>query len=203
MLNLGKNSQFFVLCVLEIWWMTLKNTRAPFLCYFKLYASFRSQWSIQTGVTVWKLSIRVRICDFLSRMTLKFERWPWKIIGHLFCATSRFVHHFVAIGQFKLELQSRNTQFMWNSVIFVPLELEIWQMTLKKSALLLCHFKLCASLHSHQSIKTGVTVQKCPIRFKIHDFCSRVTWHWRMTLKNNSAPLLFTSIFVNHFATIP
>ena len=30
-------------------------------------------------------------------------------IGHLFYATSTFVHHLVAIGEFKLELQSRNT----------------------------------------------------------------------------------------------
>ena len=27
-----------------------------------------------------------------------------KTIGHLFYATSSFVHHFVAIGEFKLEL---------------------------------------------------------------------------------------------------
>ena len=29
-----------------------------------------------------------------------------KKIGHLFYATSSFVQHFVAIGEFKLELQS-------------------------------------------------------------------------------------------------
>ena len=32
--------------------MTLKNNRAPLLCYLKLCASFRSHWWIQTGVTV-------------------------------------------------------------------------------------------------------------------------------------------------------
>ena len=41
-------------------------------------------------------------------MTLKFDGWPWKTIGHLFYATSSFVHHFVAIGEFKMELQSGN-----------------------------------------------------------------------------------------------
>ena len=30
-------------------------------------------------------------------LTLKFDRWPSKSIGHLFYATSSFVHHFVAI----------------------------------------------------------------------------------------------------------
>ena len=41
-----------------------------------------------------------------------------KTIGHLFYATSSFVHHFVAIGDFKLELQSGNAQFGSNSTIF-------------------------------------------------------------------------------------
>ena len=51
-LNSGQNQWFFVPCDLEIWWMTLKNNRAPLLCYFKLCASFRSHWWIQTRVTV-------------------------------------------------------------------------------------------------------------------------------------------------------
>ena len=51
-------------------------------------------------------------------MTLKFDGWPWKTIGHLFYATSSFVQHFVAIGEFKLELQSGNAQSGSNSTIF-------------------------------------------------------------------------------------
>ena len=74
----------------------------------KLFASFRSHWRIQTGVTVRKRLIWVKIDDFFSRVTLQFDGWPWKTIGHLFYATSSFVHHFLAIGEFKLELQSGN-----------------------------------------------------------------------------------------------
>ena len=48
--------------------------------------------------------------DDSSRVILQFDEWPWKTIGHIFYATSSFVHHFVAIGEFKLELQSQNTQ---------------------------------------------------------------------------------------------
>ena len=33
------------------------------------------------------------------------------MIEYLFDATSNFVHHLVAIGEFKLELQSGNIQF--------------------------------------------------------------------------------------------
>ena len=60
-----------------------KNNRAPLLCYFKLFASFRSHWWIQTGVTVRKRLIWVKIDDSFSRVTLKFDGWPSKTIGHL------------------------------------------------------------------------------------------------------------------------
>ena len=91
------------------WWMTPKNNRAPLLCIFKLFASFRSHWWIQTGVTVRKRLILLKIDNFLSRVTLKFDGWPSKTIGHLFYATSSYVQHFVATDEFKLELQSGNT----------------------------------------------------------------------------------------------
>ena len=98
--------------------MTLKNNRAPLLCYFKLCASFCSHWWIQAGVIVQKRPIWVKFDDFYSRVTLKFYGWPWKTTGHLFYATSSFVHHFVAIGEFKLELQSGNAQSRSNTTIF-------------------------------------------------------------------------------------
>ena len=110
LLKLDLNRRFFSPCDLEVWWMTPKNNRAPLLCYFKLCASFRSHWWIQTGVTVRKRLIWVKIDAFFSRVTLKFDGWPSKTIGHLFYATLSFVHHFVAIGEFKLELESGNAQ---------------------------------------------------------------------------------------------
>ena len=62
----------FVPCDLEIWWMTLKNNRAPLLGYFKLCASFHSLQQIQSRVTVWKSPIWVKIDDFfLSRVTFR------------------------------------------------------------------------------------------------------------------------------------
>ena len=96
---------------LEIWWMTLENNRASLLSCFKLCATFHSHWWIQTGVTVRKRPIWVKIDDFKIHVTLKFDVWPWKTIGHLFYSTSSFVHHFVTIGVLKLELQSGNAQF--------------------------------------------------------------------------------------------
>ena len=107
-LNSGRNWWYFVLCDLEIWWMTLKNNRAPLLYYIKLCASFHSHWWSQTGVTVPKRSIRVKISNIFSRVTLTFDGWPRKSIGHLFHPASSFVHHFIAVCEFKLELRSGN-----------------------------------------------------------------------------------------------
>ena len=95
-----------------------KNNRALILYYVKLCASFQIHWWIETGFTVQKRSIRIEIGDMLSRVTLKFDGWPWKTIGHFFYATSSFVQHFVAIGEFKLELQSGNVESGSNSTIF-------------------------------------------------------------------------------------
>ena len=64
--------------------MTLENNRAPLLYYVKLYVSFQSHKGIQTGVTVWKRSIQLKISDFfvpsdleISHMTLKINTVPF------------------------------------------------------------------------------------------------------------------------------
>ena len=56
--------KFFSLRDLEIWWMTSRNNRAPLLYYINLCASFKIHRRIQTGVTVQKCSIRVKIGIF-------------------------------------------------------------------------------------------------------------------------------------------
>ena len=120
----------------------------------------------ETGVTVPKRSIRVKIGNFfLSSVTLKFEGWPWKSIGHLIYVASSFVSHFIAISEFKLESQAGNAHFRSKSSIF----LAVWPWNLtddldkNNRAPLLFFFKLCASCHSHWWIQTGATVRKPPI----------------------------------------
>ena len=149
--------------------MTLKNNRAPLLLHFKLCASFRSHWWVQTWVTVRKRPIWVKFNDFHSRVISKFDAWPWKTIGHLFYATSSFVHHFVAINDFKLEIQSENAKFGSKSTIFRA----VWPWNLmcdleNNRAPLLCYLKLCASFRSHWWIQTGDTVRKRSICVKIY-----------------------------------
>ena len=125
--NLAPNQSLFILCNLEIWQMILKRNRAPLLTYFKLYASFHSHWCIQTGVTVWKHPIWVKLGDLLSPVTLKFDKWPWKSIGHLFHTTSSYAHNSVAICKFKLELWSGKSQVGAKfSLISVTLTFDLW-----------------------------------------------------------------------------
>ena len=61
--NLGENQWFLEPCDLAILRMTLKNNRAPLLCYFKLYGSFHSHRWTHPRVTVRKCPIRVKIID--------------------------------------------------------------------------------------------------------------------------------------------
>ena len=119
LIQIGFKSSIFCPCDFEIWWMTTKNNKARLLYNIKPCVSFHIHQWIQTGVTVQKRPIWVKLDDFFSCVTLEFDIWPWKTKGHLFYATSSFVHHFVAIGKFKLELQSGNGQFGSKSTIFL------------------------------------------------------------------------------------
>ena len=202
--NLGRKCDFIHYVTLQFDVMTLNNNRAPFLCYFKLCASFHSHWWIQTGVTVRKRPIWVKFYNFYGRVTLKCDVWPWKIIGHLLYATSSFVHYFVTISEFKLELQSGNAQFGSNSTILRPCDLEMWRMTLKNyRAPLLCYFKLCAAFRSHWWIQTGVTVQKRLIWVEKVIFfamwpCNLMLWPW-----TTIGHLFYATLsFVHHFIAI-
>ena len=125
-------------------------------------------------------------------MTLIFHGWPQKTIGHLFHATLSFLHHFIAIGEFNWSDSQETPNLGQNRRFFKPCDLEIWRMTIKNNrAPLLCYFKLCAGFRRHWWIQTGVTVRKRPIWVKFDDFFYPYDLEiWRMTLKNNRAPLL-------------
>ena len=190
MLNSGQNRRFSVLRDLEIWKMTLKNNRAPLPCYLRLCASFESHRWIQTGVAVRKRSIRVKIADYFSCVTLKFDRRPWKTIGHLFFATSSFVHHFKAISQLKLEFQCGNAKFGSKSAIFcVTLEFDGWPWKtighlFYDSASFVHHFVAIGEF------KLELQSGNAQIGQNRRLFEPRDLEIWRMTSKNNRAPLL-------------
>ena len=123
----GSKLVFFVPRDLEIWWMTLKNNRAPLLCCFKLCAS--SWWRHQMET----FSALLAICagnspvhgefpaqrpltqgfdiffDVRPNKQLSKQSWGWwfETLSPSLCHRNDFI----AIGEFKLELQSRNAQF--------------------------------------------------------------------------------------------
>ena len=157
--NLGRIRRFLEPCDLEIWRMTLKNNRAPLLCYFKLYASFRSHRWIQAGVTVRKRPIWVKIDDFLAV-------WPCNLTYDL-----EKKRQIWGIWKLRPAYSPEMPNLAQNQWCFVSCDLEIWWMTLENNrASLLCCFKLCATFHSHRWIQTEVTVRKRPIWIKLDDF---------------------------------
>ena len=171
-----KIGDFFAPCDLEIQWMTLKNNRDPLLCCFKLCASFHSHRWIQTKVTVRKRSIRVKIGDLLSRVTFKFDGWHWKTIGHLFYVASSFMLHFIAIGEFKLKLQSGNAQ----SAIFLS------RMTLKFDEWpwkTIGHLFYATSSFMHNFVAIGefkLELQSGNAQFGSKSTIFRAVWPWNL-----------------------
>ena len=74
--------------------------------------------------------------------------------------TASSVHHFIAIGKFKLELQSGNVNSGQNLRFLASCDIEILWMTLKDNgAPLHCYFEQCAPFQSQILIQARVTVR--------------------------------------------
>ena len=71
-----------------------------------------------------KLELLSENAQFVSKLETFCPVWPWNLmddlekIGRLFYATSSFLHHFIAIGESKLKLQSGNAQFGSKLTVF-------------------------------------------------------------------------------------
>ena len=156
-------------------------------CIIKNKANLRDLIAV-TGLLI---SNWIQIINFSARVTVKFDGWPRKTIEHLFYATSSFAHHFVAIGELKLELQSRNAQVGSKSTIF----LAVWprnftdypQKPYGISPMLLQ--ALCIILYPLVNSKLSYSPET-PNLGQIRRFlqpCDLAIW--RMTLQNKRAPL--------------
>ena len=157
------------LCDLDLWPLTLTFCMDVTFVTPENFIMIGWWEHSQKGVTDRRTD---RQTDGQTDWTIHRAAWSQlKTIGHLYYATSSSMHHFVAIDEFKLELQSGNAQFGSKSMIFEPCDVAIWRMTLKNNrAPLLRYFKLCASFRSHLCIQTGVTVRKRPIWVEFDDF---------------------------------
>ena len=113
----------------------------------------------------------IQIVNCSAHVTVKFDGWPRKTIGHFFYTTSSFVHisNPLVNSNWIYSPETLNSGRNWWYVI--PCDLEIWWMALENNrAPVLCYYKLCAAFRSHWWIQTGVTVRKRPIWVKFDNF---------------------------------
>ena len=79
-----------------------------------------------------------------------------------------------------------------NRRLFVPCDLEIWRMTFKNNmAPLLCYFKLCASSKAIGQFKLELSPETLNSGQNRRFFVPCGLGIWRMTFKNNRAPLIW------------
>ena len=129
----------------------------------------------------------IQIVNFIACVTLKFDGWPRKTIGHFFYTTSSFVHHLKSIGEFKLELKSGNVQFGWKLAIFCPVRPWNLMDDLGKQygASSILHQALC--IISNPSVNLNLSYDPETLNFGgklVIFFLSRVTlksdgWSWK------------------------
>ena len=111
----------------------------------------------------------IQIVNFSAHVTLKFDGWLRKTIGHFFYTTSSIISNPLVNSNWVYSPETLISGRNWWYVI--PCDLEIWWMTWENNrAPLLCYFKLCAAFLGHWWIQTGVTVRKRPIWVKFDEF---------------------------------
>ena len=183
LLKLDSNHQFFSQCDLEIWWMTSKSNSTPLICYVKLFASFQIHRWIQMELQSSNAEFGSKSAIFLSRVTFKFDGWPWKTICHLFYTTPSFVHHFKAMGEFKLELQFGHAQLGSKWAIFlsrVTLKVDGWPR--KTIGHLFYMMSMSSFVHHMRTIgEFKLELQSGNAQFgsKLATFCP--LWPWNLT----------------------
>ena len=157
--------------------MTLKNNRAPLLCYFKLCASFHSHWWIRTGVTFRKRLIWVKIDDFLAVSPCSLTDDLEKQTG----TPSMLLQALCIIWQPLVNSNWSYSPEMSNlgqiRQFLEPCDLAIWRMILNK-----------ANLRDLIAATGLVILLKLDWNRRFFSPCDLEIW-W-MTPKNNRAPLL-------------
>ena len=111
-LHLGQNGWFFLCPVtskFDGWpWKTIGHI---FYAISSFVVHFIAIWRFKMELQSENAKFGSKSANFFVPCDLEIDGWPWKTIGHLMYATSSFVHHFIAIREFKLtELQSGNGQ---------------------------------------------------------------------------------------------
>ena len=160
-----------------------ENYMAHLLCYAKLCASLQSHRWIRTGVIVQK---RLKFgsnwpffapCDLeIWGMTSKNSKVPLLFAFKLWASfhSHGWIHAGITVQKRSIWVKISSTRLLQAYVFqqgpnLVKTGAFSSRVTLKfdNRAPLVCHFKLCASFHSHLLIEVGVLVRKPSLRIKI------------------------------------
>ena len=160
--NLGQIRRFLEPWDLEIWRMTLKNNRAPLLCYFKLLSSIsyplmNSNWSYSPETSNLGQILRfLEPCDLeIWRMTLQCNRAP--LLCYFKLCASFHSHWWIQTG---VTGRERPIWVKFNDFSsHVTLKFDGWPWKTNRAPLL-SNIKLYASFHRNMWIQTGVTIRK-------------------------------------------
>ena len=136
-------------------------------------------------------------------VTFKFYRWSLKTMGYLFCATWSFVHIVVAIGEFKLELESWKHNSSQNGWFIFSANLNFDGWPWKKVG----HFSYATSSAVHYSVAI------CEIKLSYSPEMLNLCQHWpffvpcdlviwRMILQTIEHLWYATSSFGHNFVAI-
>ena len=131
-------------------------------------------WSYSPETLNW---VKIDDVFFLSRVTLKFDGWPWKTIWHLYYTMSSCMHHFKPLvnSNWSNSPESLISGQDWRFFFAVwP-----WNLTddiekpYSTSSIL---YQVECIISNHWWIQTGVTVQKLS---KLAGFFA--AWLWNLT----------------------
>ena len=176
LVNIGSDKN-----VLYTWYQVITQANDDIYCQLNPKQGKSEGFESCDWPIVRKWPIWVKIGGVLSCVTLKFDGWPWKTIGHLSFAVSSFVQHFIAIGEFKLELQSGSTPFGSNSTIFfsrVTLQFDRWHWKP------IGHLFYATSSFVHHFIAIGelkLELQSGNAQFGSNSTNFRAKWPWNLT----------------------
>ena len=163
--------------------MTTQNNGTLVLCYVKLCASFQSHLWILPGVSLRKRPFWVKI-DFFVPCDLEIRQMALKNNRAAFYATLSFVHCFIAIGEFKLELQSGNaqigTKFGLTSVTLIC-DLRPWSFAWILLLSLVITPEKIMMIQWEEHCEKGVTVRRTDWRKEVSQLKSNYTTNYVVT----------------------
>ena len=127
-----------------------------------------------------------QIVDFAAHVTLKFDGWPRKIMGHLFYTTSSKVYYFESTSDSNWSYTPEMLDLGQNQWIFVRIKKwKIMRQLFYATLIFVHHFKVIGEFKFELQSGNAQFGSKSAI------FVPSNREIWQMTLKNNRATLLY------------